>query len=289
MRLIKIDSMSQSYEPQQFDPSSLRKIIIGVVALLIIVWFLFRSFITIDAGHAGLIFHTLGNGIDPEERALDQGFHMIAPWNKVIDYEVRRQEIFNEMTVLSSNLLDIKMEATIFYQPQYDNLGHLELKWGRGYKEKMIMPAMRSVVREVVAQYLPEEVNTTKRELIQKQIEDRMEEKLQNNFIQLEDVLIRNIEMPPKLRASIEKKLQQEQESLEYEFRIARAEKEKQRLEIEAEGVRKFQEIVTMSITEDLLRWKGIEATLELAKSPGAKVVVVGSGKDGLPIILGNQ
>lgn len=281
--------MSQPYEPQQFNPNALRKVIILVVVVIIVVWGLFRSFVTIDAGHAGLIFHTLGNGIDPDDKPMDQGFHMIAPWNRVVIYEVRRQEVFNEMTVLSSNLLDIKMEATIFYQPQYDQLGHLELKWGRGYQDKMIIPAMRSVVREVVAQYLPEEVNTTKRELIQKQIEDRMREKLNDNFVDLRDVLIRNIEMPPKLRASIEKKLQQEQEALEYEFRIARAQKEKERLEIEAEGVRKFQEIVTQSITEDLLRWKGIEATLELAKSPNSKVVVVGSGDDGLPIILGNQ
>lgn len=281
--------MSQYYEPAKIDPKGVRKVMIAVVGVLILLWIFFRSFITIDAGHAGLVFHTLGNGIDPDERALDQGFHMIAPWNKVVDYEIRDQEVFNEMTVLSSNLLDIKMEFSIFYKPQYENLGKLELKWGRGYRDKMILPAMRAVVREVVAQYLPEEVNTTKRELIQAQIEERMNDKLVTNFVGLQDVLIRNIEMPPKLRASIEKKLQQEQEALEYEFRIARAQKEKERLEIEAEGVRKFQEIVTMSITEDLLRWKGIEATLELAKSPNAKVVVVGSGKDGLPIILGNQ
>ena len=281
--------MSQYYEPAKIDPKGIRKVMIGVVAVLILLWIFFRSFITIDAGHSALVFHSLGSGIDPEERALDQGFHVIAPWNKIVDYEIRDQEVFNEMTVLSSNLLDIKMEFTIFYKPQYENLGRLELKWGRGYKDKMIVPAMRAVVREVVAQYLPEEVNTTKRELIQNAIEERMQQKLGANFVQLQDVLIRNIEMPPKLRASIEKKLQQEQEALEYEFRIARAEKEKERLEIEAEGVRKFQEIVTQSITEDLLRWKGIEATLELAKSPNAKVVVVGSGKDGLPIILGGQ
>ena len=151
------------------------------------------------------------------------------------------------------------------------------------------MPAMRSVSREVFAKYLPEEINTSKREEIQIEIQDRLREKLVSNYIQLNDVLIRNIRLPQTLEEAIERKLQQEQESLEYEFRLEKETKEAQRKRIEAEGIRDFQEIVSEGISDELLRWKGIEATQKLAESPNSKVVVVGSGDDGLPIILGNN
>jgi regulator of protease activity HflC (stomatin/prohibitin superfamily) len=181
------------------------------------------------------------------------------------------------------------MDMTVFYQPVYDKLGYLETERGSRYKEKVIQPAMRSVAREVIAQYLPEEFNTTKREEIQLEIENRLAEKLSSNYIQLNDVLIRNIELPLTLEQAIERKLQQEQESLEYEFRIEKASKEAERKRIEAEGIRDFQNIVSQSISDDLLQWKGIEATTELAGSNNAKVVVIGSGESGLPLILGGN
>ncbi|MGY8887865.1 MAG: prohibitin family protein, partial [Flavobacteriales bacterium] len=109
------------------------------------------------------------------------------------------------------------------------------------------------------------------------------------NYIQLNDVLIRNIELPLTLEQAIERKLQQEQESLEYEFRIEKASKEAKRKRIEAEGIRDFQNIVSQSISDELLQWKGIEATTILAESNNAKVVVIGSGDNGLPLILGGN
>jgi prohibitin 1 len=148
---------------------------------------------------------------------------------------------------------------------------------------------MRSVAREVIAKYLPEEFNTTKREMIQLEIKNRLSEKLAENYIQLNDVLIRNIQLPTTLEQAIERKLQQEQESLEYEFRLEKAQKEADRLRIEAEGIRDFEEIVSKGLSDKLLKWKGIEATKEIAKSPNTKVVIVGGGDDGLPLILGDH
>ena len=135
---------------------------------------------------------------------------------------------------------------------------------------------------------MPEEINTSKREQIQIEIKDRLREKLSSNFIQLNDVLIRNIRLPKTLEQAIERKLQQEQESLEYEFRLEKESKEAERKRIEAAGIRDFQAIVSEGISDELLRWKGIEATQNLAESPNTKIVVVGGGEDGLPIILGN-
>ena len=244
---------------------------------------------TIPSGHAGLIFRTFSGGINPEESPVDQGFHVKAPWDRIVTYEVRQKEVQQKLDVLSSNLLKIQLDMTVFHQPVYNALGALEIERGRGYEEAVIVPAMRSVSREVFAKYLPEEINTSKREEIQIEIQDRLREKLVSNYIQLNDVLIRNIRLPQTLEEAIERKLQQEQESLEYEFRLEKETKEAQRKRIEAEGIRDFQEIVSEGISDELLRWKGIEATQKLAESPNSKVVVVGSGDDGLPIILGNN
>ena len=193
------------------------------------------------------------------------------------------------LEVLSSNLLKINMDMTVFTQPQYENLGRLEIERGRNYEEKVIRPAMRSVAREVIAKYLPEEFNTTKREQIQLEIKNQLANKLAENYIQLNDVLIRNIQLPTTLEQAIERKLQQEQESLEYEFRLEKAQKEADRLRIEAAGIRDFEEIISKGLSDKLLKWKGIEATKEIAKSNNTKIVVVGGGEDGLPLILGDN
>ncbi len=276
------------HTPTQKEKTRLKLIAISVITILPVVLLWSSLTVTVDSGHAGLTFHTFGNGVNPEAEPLTSGFHFKAPWDEVYQYEIRQQELFEPLEVLSSNLLKISMDMTVFYQPTYDKLGYLEVERGRRYESKVIQPAMRSVAREVIAKYLPEEFNTTKREEIQTEIETRLANKLADNYIQLNDVLIRNIKLPNTLEQAIERKLQQEQESLEYEFRIEKATKEADRKRIEAEGIRDFQNIVSQSINDDLLQWKGIEATTELSHSPNSKVVVIGAGENGLPLILGD-
>lgn len=276
------------HTPTQKEKTRLKLIAISVITILPVVLLWSSLTVTVDSGHAGLTFHTFGNGVNPEAEPLTSGFHFKAPWDEVYQYEIRQQELFEPLEVLSSNLLKISMDMTVFYQPTYDKLGYLEVERGRRYESKVIQPAMRSVAREVIAKYLPEEFNTTKREEIQNEIETRLANKLADNYIQLNDVLIRNIKLPNTLEQAIERKLQQEQESLEYEFRIEKATKEANRKRIEAEGIRDFQNIVSQSINDDLLQWKGIEATTELSHSPNSKVVVIGAGENGLPLILGD-
>ena len=274
---------------QQPNPKLTRRLLILTLAFgpILILWGSLT--VTIPSGHAGLLFHTFGDGIDPEEQPMSSGFHFKAPWNKVYEYEIRQKERQEKLEVLSSNLLKIEMDMTVFYQPDLKNLGLLEIERGKNYEEKVVVPAMRSVSREVIAKYLPEEFNTTRRDEIQSEIDERMREKLGENYLQLNDVLIRNIRLPRKLEEAIERKLQQEQESLEYEFRLDKAAKEAERMRIEAEGIRDYQEIVSRGISQELLKWKGIEATSALANSQNTKVVVIGSAKDGLPLILGDN
>jgi len=276
------------FEQPQIDIGKMKPFILIGVAVLFILIFWSRITITIQPGHAGLLYHTFGSGISTSESPMGQGFHIIAPWNKVLIYEIRQNEKSETLNVLSSNLLDIKLDVTVFFQPVYSDLGRLEIERGSNYVNDVVIPVMRSVTREVLAKYLPEEINTTKREVIEQEIFDETSLKLKDNFVQLNDILIRNITLPDKLRASIEKKLQQEQEALEYEFKILKEAKEAQRKKIEAEGIQDFQRIVTQSITDKLLKWKGIEATENLSKSTNAKIVIIGNSKDGMPIILGD-
>jgi prohibitin 1 len=276
--------MSQQPNPARVRGLMIAAIIVGPILLL---WGSLT--VNIPSGYAGLIFHTFSNGVDTTETPLGSGFHFKAPWNKVYEYEIRQKERMERIEVLSSNLLKIEMDLTVFYQPQFENLGLLEIQRGRSYEEKVVVPAMRSVAREVIAKYLPEEFNTTRRDEIQSEIDARMREKLSENYLRLNDVLIRNIRLPKTLEAAIERKLQQEQESLEYEFRLEKASKEADRMRIEAEGIRDYQAIVSKGISQELLKWKGIEATSALANSPNTKVVVIGSAKDGLPLILGDN
>lgn len=274
---------------QQPSPQSMRRILILTLVLAPILLLGGSLTVTIPSGHAGLLFQTFGQGVDPEAKPMNSGFHFKAPWNKVYTYEIRQKERLEHLEVLSSNLLKIEMDVTVFYQPDVNSLALLEIERGKNFEQKVVVPAMRSVAREVIAKYLPEEFNTTRRDEIQKEIDARMREKLSENYLTLNDVLIRNIQLPRKLEEAIERKLQQEQESLEYEFRLEKASKEAARMRIEAEGIRDYQEIVSRGISKELLKWKGIEATSALANSPNSKVVVIGNAEDGLPLILGGN
>lgn len=258
--------------------------VIGIFSLILIM----KSTITIPAGKAGVLYKTFSNGVVTDE-TFGEGFHFVAPWNKMTVYTVRQQEIFEKMSVLSSNGLEIKLDASAWFQPAYESLGKLHQEKGEDYVERILLPTIRTAARSVVGRYTPEQLYSSKRDAIQKEIFEESGKILKDEYIQLNEILVRDVVLPPTLKDAIERKLKQEQESLEYEFRLAKASKEAERQKIDAEGKAVANKILSASLTDKILKEKGIEATLELAKSPNTKVVVVGSGKDGLPLILGGQ
>jgi len=265
-----------------------RAMVMGILGLVFIVLFGSSMFYTIEPGENGVIFRKFGNGLD-KETIYGQGFHVIAPWNTLHVYDVKLHETFEKMEVLSRNGLSIKIDLSFRYNPQPDKIGHLHDEIGRNYLERIIKPEIRSVTREVIGNYLPEELYSTKREAIEDEIESLTRAKVQPKYLNLDAILIRDVTLPQTLRAAIEQKLKQEQEALEYEFKIAKARKEAERKEIEAKGIAEFQKIVTRTITPQLLKWKGVEATQEISKSANSKVIVIGNGDGDLPIILGGQ
>ena len=191
------------------------------------------------------------------------------------------------MEVLSKNGLTIKTELSYRYKPVDDKVGYVHDDLGINYHDNIIIPEIRSVTREVIGEYLPEELYSTKREVIEDEIFERTKVTLLEKNLLLDAVLIRDVTLPKTLQDAIENKLKQEQISLEYDFKLVQAEKEAQKQIIEAEGKAKANRILSASLTDNILRDKGIEATLQLSESPNSKVVVVGSAEDGLPIILG--
>jgi prohibitin 1 len=262
-------------------------IVIAFVALLAIVIFWSSTTVSIDSGQLGVKFDRF-KGLQ-KDKIFGQGFYLKAPWNEIFVYDVRLKEGNTNLEVLSRNGLTIRMEVSYWYRPINDKVGYLHDEIGPLYHDKVIAPAMRSAAREVIGKYLPEELYSSKREVIEDEIFQRTMASISNKHVLLDDVLIRDVALPKSLQDAIEKKLKQEQAALEYEFRLQQAEKEAERLKIEATGKAAAFKIVNESLTDRILREKGIEATEKLAQSPNSKIVVIGSGKDGLPIILGNN
>ncbi|MDB9932774.1 prohibitin family protein [Flavobacteriales bacterium] len=261
----------------------------GIIILIIVLFALWKSSVNIGYGEAGVLFKTLGGGVVTDAEPLGEGFNIIAPWNKVFKYNTKQQELFQkEMKVLSSNGLEIKLDISVLYQPQLSNLGKLHQTKGTGYVDNVIIPEIRAVARSVVGRYTPEQLYSTKRDAIQNEIFEEMKKKVEKQYVQLNAVLVRNVTLPVKIKNYIEKKLGQEQETLEYEFRLEKAKKEAERQRIDAEGKAAANKILSASLTDKILKEKGIEATLELSKSPNSKVVIIG-GADGMPIILGDN
>ncbi|MDT0646649.1 prohibitin family protein [Zunongwangia sp. F260] len=259
-----------------------------IVAVFLII-LIAKSAVTVESGEAGVLYKTFGGGVVTDEPPMSEGFHIVAPWNKVFIYEVRQQSLDENMQVLSSNGLEIKLDASVWFQPEYSALGKLHQEKGEAYIQRLLQPAVRSAARAVVGRYNPEQLYASKREAIQKEIFEETNILLAEQYVQVNEVLVRDVSLPETIKDAIERKLRQEQESLEYEFRLTKAEQEAERQRIDAEGKARANRILSESLTDKVLQEKGIQATVELAKSGNAKTVIIGSGENGLPLILGNN
>lgn len=261
----------------------------AIFIFIVLVILISKSAVTIDSGKAGVLYKTFGGGVVTDEAPMGEGFHLVAPWNKVFIYEVRQQEVLEKMNVLSSNGLDIKLEASAWFEPIRNDLGRLHQEKGEDYITRVLLPTIRSAARSVVGRYTPEQLYSSKRDVIQQEIFDETQKIVSRQYVQLNEILVRDVTLPPTIKDAIERKLKQEQESLEYEFRLITAKKEAEKVTIEAQGKADANRILSASLNDQILKDKGIDATLKLSQSPNAKVIVVGGGDSGLPLILGNN
>jgi regulator of protease activity HflC (stomatin/prohibitin superfamily) len=277
-----------------------------MVATLVAVVLYPHMVITVPSGDVGVLWKRFGGGtvLDPR-RLKNEGFNLISPWNEVFLYDLRLQSFTESYNAISSDGVSLTASVNVRFRLQRDAVPVLHQAIGPNYKQVLVQPGIGSLTREVMAQYTAEQVYSTARQEIQDKIrslaEDRLSEKMMEHegeeesyrvslkdTIILYDILVAGIELPAAIVAAINRKTEQYYISEEYKFRVEREKRESERKKIEAEGIRDFQQIVSQGISESYLRWRGIEATLQLSQSTNSKVVVIGSGKDGLPIILGN-
>lgn len=253
---------------------------IGAAAVAI-----FNLFTVIPAGNVGVV-DFLGNVSD---NTLKAGVNIVNPMARIEKFSIKTQEIKEVMSVPSKEGLSVQLEISLMYKLTPDKANEVYKRIGSNYREIILIPQFRSVVRGVTARYEAKALYTASREKLASEIINDLNGLVVPRGITIEEAPLREIVLPPGLTRSIEEKLQAEQESQRMEFVLRKEEQEAQRKRIEAKGIKDFQTIVSEGINDQLLRWKGIEATEKLAQSPNSKVVVIGSGKDGLPLILGGN
>jgi regulator of protease activity HflC (stomatin/prohibitin superfamily) len=212
---------------------------------------------------------------------------MINPLKASNELSIRTQEIKESASVPSSEGLVMNLDTSLIYHVNPEKAAELYQKVGPNYVMVLIEPNLRAAIRESTASHSANALYTGEREMVAKQIFGSLSTQLGQRGILVENVLLRDIQLPMTLKSSIEAKQQAEQEALAMNFRLQKETQEAQRKRIEAAGIRDFQQIVAQGISPQLLEWKGIEATETLAKSGNAKVVVIGNNKNGLPLILG--
>ena len=239
--------------------------------------------VIIPSGHAGVYYSVFFGGTDTT-MVCKEGLWLKAPWDKIYDYDVRWQLVSYDYSVISADGLPIQFKVSVRCRPRLDTLAYLQKDIGPDYLEKIIIPGSQQAIRQVVGDSSAEKIYTTSPSVLEEAF-DRVIEEITGTYTVIDAIMVRGVEIPTALQGAIETKLAYQQRSLQYVFVISAAKQEAERKRIEAEGIRDFQNTVTPGISENFLRWKGIEATLDLAKSSNAKVIVIGA-QNGLPLIL---
>jgi regulator of protease activity HflC (stomatin/prohibitin superfamily) len=278
-----------------------------VATLVAIVLYPYMA-VTVPSGQIGVLWKRFGGGTVLDPRKLkNEGFNLILPWNRVFLYDLRLQSYTEPYNAISSDGVSLTATVIVRFRLQRDAVPVLHQAIGPNYEHVLVQPGIGSLTRQVIAEYTAEQAYSTARQEIQDKIRNLVEERLSQKMMEhageegeesyrvsmsdtfiLYDILVTGIELPAAIVAAINRKTEQYYIAEEYKFRVEREKRESERKKIEAEGIRDFQQTVSQGISESYLRWRGIEATLQLSQSTNAKVVVIGSGKDGLPIILGN-
>lgn len=242
----------------------------------------------VPSGHHGVKYYKFGGGTQMG-KIYNEGFQWHFPWNSLFVYKTQLDERREDLHVLSADGASIGLEASVWFRPVTNKLDSLQITVGPNYYNVIIGPALRGEARGIVGRYKPDEIYSTKRELISSEILEAMKEVLDGKHVVVENIIIRNVTLPKKITDAIEEKLAADQEQMRMQFVLMKEKQEAERKRIEAQGIRDFQATVSQGLTKNLLLWKGIEATENLAQSPNAKVVVIGSSESGLPLILGGE
>lgn len=252
----------------------------AVVAILLVT----RCVTVIRAGHVGVV-DVFGRVSDT---TLKAGIQFVNPLARVVQMSIQTQELKETMDVPSKEGMTMGIEVSVLYHLDPEKAADVYRSVGHEFVGVILEPQFRSITRGVTASYEAKALYTSEREALAQMISSDLKKAVEARGIIIESTPMRRLTLPTKITAAIEDKLSADQESQRMTFVLTKEKQEAERKRIEAQGIADFQRIVTDGISDKLLQWKGIEATQELAKSPNAKVVVIGNSKNGLPLILGD-
>jgi prohibitin 2 len=265
--------------------------------IFLLIYFSPNIFYNIQPGFYGVLWLRFSGGT-VLDKVYGEGIHVIAPWNKIYIYDGRVQMQDQDFDVLSSNGLSISVNIAYRFELVPDKIPALNKYVGPEYQTILVTPEIGARARDVFSRNLPEEIFSERREVLEKNIADQVQKHLDEafnppwangnvRFVKIWDVLIRSIKLPPALASAIEQKNEEQQKNEAFDFRLLLEAKEAERKRIEAHGIKEFQDIVAPGLTENYLKWQGIQATQALATSSNAKIIVIGGGgANGLPVIL---
>jgi len=259
---------------------------VGTLLLLFIVGILgLSSTSCVRTGHVGVV-SVFGRVTG---RTLSEGIHLVNPAARITELSVKTQEVKEHAAVPSSEGLIMGLEASVLYHLDPARAAEVYQTIGPNYAEVLLQPTFRSAIRAITAGNTAASLYSDARESIARQILDDVVRQVAPRGVIVENVLLRDLQLPDTLKRAIEAKQQAQQEAQRMEFVLQREKQEAERKRVEAGGIKDFQDIVSQGISEKLLEWKGIEATMELVKSQNSKVIVVGNSKNGLPLIYSGE
>jgi regulator of protease activity HflC (stomatin/prohibitin superfamily) len=261
-------------------------IVIGFATAFFVAYWWHDMVVKIKSGESGVLYRLFAGGTVVGQDPYGEGLHLVLPWNEMYIYTARIQQVTDEFLVLSNDGLEVQVIVSIRYRPHLPDLGMLHKNIGPDYVEKVVKPEIQAQFRFALGQYKPDEIYSSQGFILQMVVQGALQN-LAERHIELDDLLLKSVKLPRSVADSIESKLRAQQLAQEMKYRVETEVEEAKRKRIEAEGIRDFQQIITAGGSpEDFLRFKGIEATLELARSPNAKVIIAGGGTDRLPLLF---
>jgi regulator of protease activity HflC (stomatin/prohibitin superfamily) len=254
------------------------------IILFAIVYFSPNIFFTVQSGQVAVMYLRFFGGTQTD-RVLGEGLKIIPPWDHLFIYNIRVQEQKHDMHVLTKEGMSAMLHLSIRYHPEADMVGLLHARVGPEYAERIVIPEVEQALRTIMGEFELHEVYGSQRGLVQKAINDSLEQ-VSQKFVKVDSIVLRSVELPQRVKEAIDEKMTQKELAEAYEYKLQREKQEAERRKIEADGLKTHNDILNSSLTPSVLKWAAIQATKELASSPNTKTIIVGTSSTSMPIML---